>query len=94
MSPRFPDEQPRAKFETPMFHHRIAADGTPCYITTRTDDIKSHIEGIIQALEEEHPPYDPRTTVNPEASKLYWGSPEDKKKYNRQLRRAVQRSTE
>jgi ubiquitin-conjugating enzyme E2 Z len=93
-SPRFPEEQPRAKFETPLFHHRIAADGTPCYNSARPEDAKSHIEAIIEALEEESPPYDPRTIVNPEAAKLFWGSPEDKKLYNRKLRRAVQMSTE
>ncbi|RDL38371.1 UBC-like protein [Venustampulla echinocandica] len=93
-SPRFPEEQPRAKFETSLFHHRIAADGTPCYTTRRPEDAKSHIEAIIEALEEEHPPYDPRTLVNPEAAKLFWGSEDDKKLYNRKLRRAVQRSME
>jgi ubiquitin-conjugating enzyme E2 Z len=93
-SPRFPEEHPRARFETELFHHRIAADGTPCYTPKRAEDPKSHIEGIIEALEEEHPPYDPRTMVNPDAAKLFWGSPEDKKIYNRKLRRAVQRSAE
>lgn len=93
-SPRFPDEQPRAKFETSLFHHRITQDGTPCYTTKRVEDAKSHIEAIIGALEDESPPYDPRTLVNPEASKLYWGSADDKKMYNRKLRRAVQRSME
>lgn len=96
LSSRFPEEQPRARFETPLFHHRIARDGTPCYTAanSRTDDIKSHIDGVIEALEEESPPYDPRTLVNPEAAKLYWGTPEERKAYNRQLRRAVQRSLE
>lgn len=89
-----PEEHLRAKFETPLFHHRIAVDGTPCYTTSKPDDVKSHIDAIIEALEEEHPPYDPRTLVNSEAAKLFWGSPDDKKAYNRQLRRAVQRSTE
>jgi len=93
-SPRFPEEQPRAKFETKLFHHRIADDGTPCYTTRKPEDVKTHIEAIIEALEEESPPYDPRTLVNPEAAKLYWGSEEDKKMYNRKLRRAVQRSIE
>jgi ubiquitin-conjugating enzyme E2 Z len=93
-SPRFPEEHPRAKFETQLFHHRIAPDGTPCYTTKRVEDAKSHIEAIIEALEEEQPPYDPRTMVNPEASKLFWGSPDDKKMYSRKLRRAVQRSME
>lgn len=93
-SPRFPEEQPRVLFETKMFHHRISKDGILCYFAKRPDDIKSHIEGIIEAIEDIDPPYDPRTLVNPEASKLYWGSPEEKKQYNRQLRRLVQRSME
>lgn len=93
-SPRFPDEQPRVKFETKLFHHRISKDGVVCYFPRRHDDVKSHVEAIIESLEEEHPPYDPRTMVNPEAAKLYWGSPEDKKNYTRRLRRTVQRSME
>ncbi|KAG4439578.1 hypothetical protein IFR05_004926 [Cadophora sp. M221] len=93
-SPRFPEEHPRARFETQLFHHRIATDGTPCYTSKRAEDVKSHIEAIIEALEEESPPYDPRTLVNPEAAKLFWGSEDDKKMYNRKLRRAVQRSME
>ena len=94
ISPRFPEEQPRVTFETPMFHHRISKGGFLCYFPKRADDIKSHIEAIIDALEHPDPPYDPRTLVNPEASKLYWGTVEDKKQYNRQLRRSVQRSIE
>ncbi|KAI0008047.1 UBC-like protein [Xylariaceae sp. FL0662B] len=95
-SPRFPEEQPRVKFVTPVYHHRIAADGTPCYFpnASRRDDVKLHIEAIIDALEEEQPPYDPRTLVHPEAHKLYWGSTDQRKLYNRQLRRSVQRSME
>lgn len=93
-SPRFPEEQPRARFETQLFHHRIGVDGTPCYSAKRPDDVKSHIESIIEALEEESPPYDPRTLVNLEASKLFWGSKDDKKVYSRKLRRSVQRSME
>jgi ubiquitin-conjugating enzyme E2 Z len=94
LSPRFPEEQPRIRFETQLFHHRISADGTPCYVTDRADDVKAHIDAVIEALEEEHPPYDPRTNVNPEAAKLYWGPADDRKTYNRKLRRSVQRSTE
>ncbi|GAB1311288.1 Ubiquitin-conjugating enzyme E2 Z [Madurella fahalii] len=95
-SPRFPEEQPRIKFDTRLFHHRISADGTPCYFVpmNRREDAKSHIEAVIEALEEENPPYDPRTLVYPEAFKLYWGSPEDRRMYNRRLRRSVQQSME
>ena len=94
ISPRFPEEQPRVKFLTKLFHHRIGTDGTLVYFPKRSGELQSHIDGIIEAIEEENPPYDPRTLVNLEASKLFWGSPDDKKLYNRQLRRSVQRSVE
>ncbi|RKU42754.1 hypothetical protein DL546_006200 [Coniochaeta pulveracea] len=93
-SPRFPEEQPRIKLETPIFHHRIAADGTPCYFgaSNRRDDVKSHLEAILDALEEEDPAFDPRARVNPEAFDLYWGKNDSRKVYNRKLRRSVQES--
>lgn len=94
LSPRFPDEQPRVFVQTPLFHNRISKDGVLCYFPKRPEEMKYHIEAIVEALEDESPPYDPRTTVNPEASKLFWGSADDKKKYNRALRRSVQRSAE
>ncbi|MCJ1306733.1 hypothetical protein MMC25_000376 [Agyrium rufum] len=94
ISPRFPDEQPRVKFVTPLFHHRVAKDGTLCYFPKKPDDLRSHIDAIIEAVEEDHPPYDPRTLVNSEAAKLFWGSGDEKKTYSRQLRRSVQRSME
>lgn len=92
LSPRFPDEQPRVKVMTPIYHHRVAKDGTLCYFPKKVEEMKSHIDAIVEALEDDSPPYDPRTTVHPEAAKLYWGSPDDKKKYHRQLRRSVERS--
>ena len=94
ISPRFDEELPRARFETPLFHHRVAKDGTVCYFPVRPGDLQSHVKAIVEAIEEEHPPYDPRTLVNLEAAKLFWGGEVDKKHYNRLLRRAVQRSVE
>ncbi|KAF9879880.1 ubiquitin-conjugating enzyme [Colletotrichum karsti] len=95
-SPRFPEEQPRVKFVTRIFHHRIAEDGTACYFPNplKKDDVRSHIEAVFTALEEEDPAYDPRTLVNPEAHKLYWGGGDERKNYNRRLRRSVQQSME
>ncbi|KAI3329151.1 ubiquitin-conjugating enzyme [Xylariaceae sp. AK1471] len=95
-SHRFPEEQPRVKFLTAVFHHRVTPDGTLCYIPNpnRRDDVRQHIEAIFTALEEENPPYDPRTQVHPEAHKLYWGGADGRKVYNRNLRRSVQRSME
>lgn len=94
ISPRFPDVLPRVKFDTPIFHHRVSPAGILCYDAARKDDMRSHIEAIIAAIEEESPAYDPRTLVNPEAAKLYWGEPDQKKLYNRRLRRSVQDSAE
>ncbi|KAG4265991.1 hypothetical protein FPRO04_05119 [Fusarium proliferatum] len=96
-SVRFPEEQPRVKFETKIFHHHIAADGTACYTPNpmKREDVRSHIDAIFAILEDDEPAYDPRKIVNPEATKMYWGgSPDDKKKYNRRLRRSVQQSME
>lgn len=96
-STRFPNEQPRVKFETKLFHHLIAADGTACYTPNpmKVEDVKSHIDAIFEMLEEDEPAYDPRKIVNPEATKMFWGNkPEDKKLYNRRLRRSVQMSME
>lgn len=94
VSPRFPEEQPRVFVQTSLFHCRVSKEGVLCYFPERTDEMRHHIDAIVAALEEESPPYDPRTTVNPEASKLFWGSPEDRKKYNRALRRSVEKSAE
>lgn len=94
ISPRFPDVQPHVRFETPIFHHRVSTDGILCYDPANKHDMRSHIEAIIGAIEEESPAYDPRTLVNPEAAKLFWGAADEKKLYNRRLRRSVQDSAE
>lgn len=94
ISPRFPDEQPRVRLIPALFHHRVAKDGTLCYVPRKPDELQSHIDAIVTTIEEERPPYDPRTLVNLEASALFWGSEADKKTYNKRLRRAVQRTLE
>lgn len=93
-STRFPEEQPRVKVETDLFHHRVSTSGVLCYFPAKPDEVRSHVAAMIAAIEEESPAYDPRTTVNPEAARLFWGSAEDRKMYNRRLRRCVQRSVE
>lgn len=93
-SVRFPEEQPRVKVITPMYHHRVSKDGVLCYQANKPEEMKNHIQMIVNALEEESPPYDPRTIVNPESAKLFFGSADDKKKYNRQQRRSAQESLE
>lgn len=90
----FPMEQPRVKVETPIFHHAISEDGILCYFPQKPTEISSHLEAIINAIQEESPRYDPRAVVRPEASSLLWGNAEQKKLYNRKLRRSAQESSE
>ena len=92
--PNFPEAQPRVKIETPIFHHRVASSGILCYFPQKEDEIASHLEAIVAALEDENPSYDPRAVVNPGAFALYWGGDEKRKFYNRKLRRSAQDSSE
>jgi ubiquitin-conjugating enzyme E2 Z len=92
--PNFPDIQPRVKFETPIFHHRVSTAGHLCYFPQKPDEISSHLEGIVKAIEDEDATFDPRSVVNPEAFALKWGGDDNKKVYNRKLRRSAQESCE
>lgn len=92
--PTFPEAQPRVKVETPIFHHRVASSGILCYFPRKEDEIASHLEAIVAALEDENTTYDPRAVVNPGAFALYWGGDEKRKFYNRKLRRSAQDSSE
>lgn len=92
LSTRFPEEQPRVKVVTPISHHRVAPDGTLCYFPTKPEELKNHVQSIVASLEEKDSPYDPRTVVNPELSKLFFGSVEERKKYSRLQRRSAESS--
>jgi len=93
-SPKFPQEQPRVKLETPLFHYRVSPKGDLCYFPLKPDDVRSHVDAIVKAIEDDDPKFDPRTFVNPEAADLLWSGPEGKKMYNRRLRRSVAESVE
>jgi ubiquitin-conjugating enzyme E2 Z len=94
ISPRHPVEQPRVFFETPIFHIRVSPKGALIYLPARAEEMSRHIEGIITTLEDESPPYNPLMTVNPEATRLYWGSKEEQRLYNRKLRASISEATE
>ncbi|KAK4975754.1 hypothetical protein LTR42_003375 [Elasticomyces elasticus] len=92
--PTFPEAQPRVRFETPIFHHRVSGGGDLCYFPIKEGEISSHLEGIVAAVEDESPIYDPRAVVNPEAFGMFWGGEDKKKIYGRKLRRSAQDSAE
>jgi ubiquitin-conjugating enzyme E2 Z len=90
ISPRYPEEQPRVFVETPLFHIRVSKLGVLMYLPSYSDEIGHHIEGIINSLEDDNPPYNPLMTVNPEASALCWGSEQDRRLYRRKLRASLE----
>ncbi|KAF2769486.1 UBC-like protein [Teratosphaeria nubilosa] len=92
--PNFPDIQPRLKIETPIFHHRVSMNGALCYFPEKEEEVASHLEAIVRAIEDEDPKYDPRSMMNPEAFALRWGGDDKKKVYTRKLRRSAQDSCE
>lgn len=92
--PNFPEIQPRVTLQVPMFHHRVSSNGNLCYFPQKPDEIQSHLEAIVRAIEDKKPNYDPRAMVNPEAFELYWGGDAKRKIYNRKLRRSAQESSE
>lgn len=93
--PDFPTSWPRVYVETPIFHHRVSpSTGALCYFPAKPEEINSHLKAIIASIEDLEPRFDPRAVVNPEATKLLWGSEADKKTYFRKLRRSAQDSME
>lgn len=92
--PTFPESQPRVTLQVPMFHHRVSSNGTLCYFPDKPDEIASHLEAVVRAIEDKKPDYDPRSMVHPEAFELYWGGDDKRKVYNRKLRRSAQESSE
>ncbi|KAK4861868.1 hypothetical protein LT330_003903 [Penicillium expansum] len=92
ISPRHPEEQPRVFVESPLYHIRVSKLGVLMYLPSHAEEIGQHIEGIINTLEDDSPPYNPLMTVNPEASALCWGSELDRRLYRRKLRASLEES--
>lgn len=94
--PTFPaSAQPRVRVETPMFHHRVSSStGTLCYFPKKQDEIASHLDAIVEAIDDVDPRYDPRAVLDPEAFSLFWGGAEKRKVYSRRLRQSAQESCE
>ncbi|KAL1916488.1 uncharacterized protein VTP21DRAFT_5679 [Calcarisporiella thermophila] len=90
---KFPEIQPRVRFITPIFHPNITEEGIPFYRASRQDDVRSLVLAL-NALLEDEPNTNPVTHVNKRAAKLYFGSKEDRREYNRNARRCAGRSLE
>ncbi|CAG8291839.1 unnamed protein product [Penicillium salamii] len=90
ISPRHPIEQPRVFVESPIYHIRVSRLGVLIYLPSHDEDIKHHIDGIINTLEEDNPPFNPLMTVHPEATALCWGSEAERRVYRRKVRASLE----
>lgn len=93
MSLDFPRIQPRIQFLTKLFHPNINSLGYPYLPSNRGSEMRQQIDHVVAFLERE-PDSNPSARINPEASRLYWGSDQERKQYNRQFRRCIQDSLE
>jgi len=85
-SPAFPDEPPRAKFTTPIFHVNITPDGIPWLIGIN-DNPGAYCKAIIDGLA--NTSSDPTMVLNEEAAKLAFGGQAQKREYRRRVRACV-----
>ncbi|KAJ5937559.1 Ubiquitin-conjugating enzyme E2 [Penicillium verhagenii] len=92
ISPNHPKVQPRVYLDNPMPHVRVASDGMLAYLPQYAPEMIRHIEGILFALEDTSPVYNPLMAVNSECTQLFWGTPQEKRLYTRRLRRYVTES--
>ncbi|KAJ3299418.1 hypothetical protein HK104_009020 [Borealophlyctis nickersoniae] len=90
---RFPDILPRVRFVSEVFHPQITKDGVPFYRVQRPDDVRQHLETLLELFTKD-PKNDPTTHVNQKAASLYFGTKEERRDYNRNVRRCAQRSVE
>lgn len=92
ISPRHPIDQPRVFVESPIYHIRVSKLGVLMYLPSHAEEISQHIDGIINTLEDDNPPFNPLMTVHPEASALFWGSELERRLYRRKLRASLEES--
>ncbi|KAI8825784.1 ubiquitin-conjugating enzyme/RWD-like protein [Fimicolochytrium jonesii] len=89
----FPTVQPRIRFTTEMFHPHISPDGIPYYRVERAENIREYLDMLVNLFKRD-PSGDPTTHLNMRATKMWFGSKEDRRDYNRNARRCAQRSTD
>jgi ubiquitin-conjugating enzyme E2 Z len=93
-SPSFPNEQPRVRIITPIFHANVTQDGIPYYRVQRPDSAQAHIEALINIFEKDMNS-DPSCVLNRKCAELYWRRGEEgKKEYGKIIRKVVSRSVE
>mmetsp|Transcript_62745 Transcript_62745/g.136398 ORF Transcript_62745/g.136398 Transcript_62745/m.136398 type:complete len:364 (+) Transcript_62745:253-1344(+) len=90
----FPDNPPRIKFETEVFHPHISKEGYPCLKLSQLDaqSISSTLIALQRVLKDDPDP-NPCTWANAEAAELYFNQGEaGVQEYLRRVRRCAQRS--
>ena len=91
-----PNELPRARFLTPMFHPNISPSGYPWfpYIAGKSDTVEFSLTQLRKMLANE-PCSSPATWVNEEAAKMCFAKdPEERKQWKKKARSLARRSAD
>eukprot|EP00694_Reclinomonas_americana_P004973 EC793431.1.p1 GENE.EC793431.1~~EC793431.1.p1 ORF type:complete len:157 (+),score=35.30 EC793431.1:78-548(+) len=89
---QYPEKPPRLRFNTPMFHPNIYADGTLCLdiLQDKWSPIYN-VNSILTSVQSLLTDPNPHSPANPEAAHMYES---DIKEYQRRVRRVAERSLE
>ncbi|EFA79905.1 hypothetical protein PPL_06725 [Heterostelium album PN500] len=86
----YPDQPPKIKFVTPIFHPNVYADGAICLdiLTNKWSPVYS-VSSILTSIQSLLSDENPNSPANPEAANLFI---KDKKEYRKRVRQCVDRS--
>jgi ubiquitin-conjugating enzyme E2 Z len=92
--PTFPEEYPRIRFISPIYHANVTPDGIPYYRVARPESCQAHIEALIDLFEQEMNP-DPSCVLDRKCAEMYWRrGQEGRKEYSKIIRRVVSKSVD
>jgi len=91
-SERYPDKPPRVRFTSECYHPNVYQDGTICLDIIQDCWSPAHdVNSILTSIQSLLTDPNCASPANPEAARMYQ---EDRKEYNRRVRRIAQKSVE
>ncbi|TPX54325.1 hypothetical protein PhCBS80983_g05962 [Powellomyces hirtus] len=89
----FPDVAPRIRFQSEVFHPHVSKDGIPYIRVHRPDNVREYLDAL-GALFMRDPLTDPTTHLNLGATRMWFGTREMRRDFNRNARRCGQKTLE
>ncbi|KAJ3183076.1 hypothetical protein HDU87_007498 [Geranomyces variabilis] len=89
----FPEVRPRIRFECEVFHPHVSKDGIPYIRVQRPDNVRDYLDALCDLFMAD-PSSDPSTHLNVKATKMWFGTKEERRDFNRNARRCGQKTLE